>query len=157
MEGMPGKGHCRSLSFHDRCGTIGHAHTSFRDPFVFLLHSNVDRLFARRQVARTERLDPDRVYGPDATTKGSGDVQSGEPFWGILSPLEPWAGAAAQGAATGIVANVQATRPWAAPESEQLQARNHKDSKHHSVVIPAAYDSFAPRDGIWRGADLTEH
>src|ERR671935_271353 len=27
-------------------GTIGDPHRSFRDPFVFLLHSNVDRLFA---------------------------------------------------------------------------------------------------------------
>ena len=27
-------------------GTIGDSHTAFRDPFVFLIHSNVDRLFA---------------------------------------------------------------------------------------------------------------
>jgi hypothetical protein len=139
-------------------GTIGNPHTSFRDPFVFLLHSNVDRLFAQWQVQQNhaERLNPDTIYGADGATRGSGDVQSGDPFWGILSPLEPWAGAAAQNAATGIVANVQATRPWAAPESEQLQVRNQKDSKHYSVVIPAAYDTFAPRDGTWRGADLTQ-
>src|SRR5262249_17496970 len=28
-------------------GTISNAHVSFRDPFVFLLHSNVDRLLAK--------------------------------------------------------------------------------------------------------------
>jgi hypothetical protein len=44
-------------------GTIGNPHTSFRDPFVFLLHSNVDRLFAMWQIAagHPERLDPNRV------------------------------------------------------------------------------------------------
>src|SRR5205823_10185471 len=83
-------------------GTIGNAHTSFRDPFVFLLHSNVDRLFAtwQRQPGQEWRLDPNQVYGTDASSQGSGDVQSGDPFWGILSPLEPWAGVGAQTAAT---------------------------------------------------------
>jgi Common central domain of tyrosinase len=39
---------------------MGRAHISFRDPFVFLLHSNVDRLFARWQTdpAHPERLNP---------------------------------------------------------------------------------------------------
>jgi len=121
-------------------GTIGNAHTSFRDPFVFLLHSNVDRLFATRQKqpAQAWRLNPALVYGTDSTTQGSGDVQSGDPFWGILSPLEPWAGAGAQTPATGIVANVQATRPWAPPENEQVA----KDSTHPTVVSPRDYDSF---------------
>lgn len=117
-------------------GTIGNAHTSFRDPFVFLLHSNVDRLFAmwQRQPSHPERLDPNQVYGPETKSKGSGDVEEGEPEWGILSPLEPWAGPDAQTAETGIVANVQATRPWALPERmEEL-----KDSR--AVVIPRPYD-----------------
>jgi len=41
-------------------GTIGNPHTSFRDPFVFLLHSNVDRLFAmwQRQPSHPERQTP---------------------------------------------------------------------------------------------------
>jgi hypothetical protein len=121
-------------------GTIGNAHTSFRDPFVFLLHSNVDRLFAtwQKQPARAWRLDPALVYGADSTTQGSGDVQSGDPFWGILSPLEPWAAPEAQTPATGIVAHVQATRPWAPPENEQVV----KDSTHPTVVTPRDYDSF---------------
>jgi len=121
-------------------GTIGDPHTSFRDPFVFLLHSNVDRLFAtwQRQPGQTWRLDPNQVYGTDTSTQGSGDVQTGAPFWGILSPLEPWAGVNAQTPATGIIANVQATRPWAPPENEQVV----KDSKHPTVVAPRDYDNF---------------
>jgi len=118
-------------------GTIGNPHTSFRDPFVFLLHSNVDRLFAmwQRQPSHPERLDPNQVYGTETNTIGEGDVEEGEPEWGILSPLEPWAGPEAQTQATGIVENVQPTRPWASPENmEKL-----KDSR--AVVIPRHYDT----------------
>jgi hypothetical protein len=118
-------------------GTLGDAHTSFRDPFVFLLHSNVDRLFAlwQRQVGHPERLDPNRVYGSYSNTTGRGDVRLGDPYWGILSPLEPWAGPEAQTQATGIIRNVQAVRPWAPPENQQVV----KDSKHPSVVAPPLY------------------
>jgi hypothetical protein len=44
---------------------MGPRHRSFEDPFVFLLHSNVDRLFARWQTdpEHPERLNPDTVYG----------------------------------------------------------------------------------------------
>lgn len=137
-------------------GTIGNAHTSFRDPFVFLLHSNLDRIFAewQLQAGHPERLNPETVYGADTNTQGSGDVNFGNPNWGILSPLEPWAGPAAQSAATGIVANVHATRPWAPPEQEQLRPLNQKSSKHYSVVIPPAYDTFGA-GGSWAHADLT--
>jgi hypothetical protein len=120
-------------------GTIGNPHTSFRDPFVFLLHSNVDRLFAmwQRQPNHSERLNPNLVYGTDSNSKGSGDVQSGDPFWGIRSPLEPWAGPESQLPSTGVITNVQATRPWAAPENQQTV----KDSTHPSVVAPPLYDT----------------
>src|SRR5215472_3784151 len=42
-------------------------HDAFRDPFVFLLHSNVDRLFAMWQCDpnHPERLDPNTVYGAE--------------------------------------------------------------------------------------------
>src|SRR5262249_39817476 len=106
-------------------GTLSDAHTSFRDPFVFLLHSNLDRIFAEWQLqpGHPERLNPDTVYGGDSSTTGSGDTLSGA-NWGILSPMEPWAGPGAQTAATGIVANVGETRPWAAPEQEQRRPLN---------------------------------
>ena len=61
---------------------MGSAHVSFRDPFVFLLHSNVDRLFARWQTdpAHPERLDPNAVYGSE-----SGGA-------GLNNNIRPWSG-----------------------------------------------------------------
>jgi hypothetical protein len=123
-------------------GTLSDPHTSFRDPFVFLLHSNVDRLFAMWQLqsSHQERLNPHLVYGGETNSKGSGDVANAEVEdinWGILSPLEPWAGPGldTQTSETGIIANVRTTRPWASPENMQ----KFKDSR--AVVIPARYDT----------------
>jgi hypothetical protein len=95
-------------------GTIGHPHYSFHDPFVFLLHSNVDRLWARGQTAqgRAWRLDPNKTYGTAGTAAS------------IVSDLEPWAGA------TGL-------RPWGPPDNQQVA----KNSKHPSVVAPPRYDT----------------
>lgn len=99
--------------------TIGNGHTAFEDPFVFLLHSNVDRLFAMWQTAEGEewRLDPDQVYGSEGTSTGA---------TGILTPMEPWAGIDT------------ALRPWAPPENQQ----EVKDSRHPSVVRPPCYDTL---------------
>jgi hypothetical protein len=53
-------------------GTIGDPHTPFviGDPFVFLIHSNVDRLYATWQLQpeKAWRLDPDRIYGSESDT-----------------------------------------------------------------------------------------
>lgn len=99
--------------------TIGNGHTAFEDPFVFLLHSNVDRLWAMWQTAEGEewRLDPDRVYGDEAGTTGG---------TGIATPMEPWAGIDTE------------LRPWAPPENQQ----EVKDSRHPSVVRPPCYDTL---------------
>jgi hypothetical protein len=99
-------------------GTIGPAHTAFEDPFVFLLHSNVDRLFAQWQMNNNAfgnewRLLPGQVYGN----------QSSDPE--ITENLEPWAGG------TG-------TRPWTAGDGQIVI----KNSKHPSVVKPTCYDSI---------------
>jgi hypothetical protein len=118
-------------------GTIGDPHTSFRDPFVFLLHSNVDRLFAMWQLqpSHAERLDPNRVYGNETRSKGRGDVEDDTQNFGILSPIMPWASPEAQTSETGIVEHVKKTRPWAPPENmDQV-----KDSR--AVVIPRRYDT----------------
>lgn len=140
-------------SLHDQShgyigGTIGDAHTSFRDPFVFLLHANVDRLWAmwQRQHGHVDPSNLPAVYGSDAASTGSGDV-TGFANWGILSPLEPWAGPAAQNPSTGVIANVRATRPWAAPDNQQNDPANQKDSRHPSVVIPRPYDT-TPRSSF---------
>jgi hypothetical protein len=128
-------------------GTIQNTHTAFRDPFIFLLHSNADRLFAlwQLQPGHPERLNPLTVYGEESNSKGTGtvnwnsetDPNGSDPVWGILSPLEPWAGPEAQNDTTGIVANVRATRPWATPENQQVV----KNSCHPTVICPRHYDT----------------
>ena len=98
-------------------GSIGNGHTSFRDPFVFLLHTNVDRLFAMWQFADpVQRLDPMTVYGVDPNN----------PFW-YGRTLNPWDGAGR-------------TRPWAAPEFEDVE----KDYLDPSIVTPPRYDTLPP-------------
>jgi hypothetical protein len=119
-------------------GNLADPHISFRDPFVFLLHSNIDRLWAMWQRKdSTVRLDPAQVYGTQGNSQGSGDVEIGEPNWGILSPAEPWAGWGVQNAETGIVTNLWPIRPWFAPENEQ----SNKNFKEVSIVTPPRYDT----------------
>ena len=93
---------------------MGGQHISFRDPFVFLLHSNVDRLFARWQTdpVHTERLDPTTVYGSE----------SGDP--GLNGNIQPWSGGTNN-------------RPWAPPENQQTP----KTYKHLTIVFPPCYDT----------------
>jgi len=95
-------------------GTIGQPHASFRDPFVFLLHSNVDRLLAmwQAQAGQSWRLDPQQVYGTEGGVLGS-------------ALLEPWS-------------SDLTTRPWAPPENLQ----SPKNYKHPSVVAPPCYDTL---------------
>lgn len=109
-------------------GTVGQPHLSFRDPLVFLLHSNVDRLFAMWQTAagHPERLDPDHVYGPESGSPGRN---------GIVALMEPWAGNATNDP------EVLRVRPWAPPENEDRLEANRKNSRHPSVVRPPLYDS----------------
>jgi hypothetical protein len=96
---------------------MGGAHISFRDPFVFLLHSNVDRLYAMWQTTpgHPERLDPNTVYGADGISPSVLD-----------STIRPWNGSPAT------------VRPWAPPENEQVV----KTYKHPSVVRPPCYDTL---------------
>jgi hypothetical protein len=123
-------------------GNLLNPHISFRDPFVFLLHSNIDRLWAmwQRKDPAT-RVDPTKVYGTQENTKGHGDVESDdenkEPNWGILSPVEPWAGWGAQTTETGVIMNLWPIRPWFAPENEQI----NKNFKDVSIVTPPRYDT----------------
>lgn len=104
-------------------GNIRAAHLSFRDPFVFLLHANVDRLWAmwQTQPGRTERLDPTQVYGSDDFV--------GSP---IRDPLHPWAGW------NMSLGDEWPVRPWYTPENQQVV----KDCKHPSVVRPPCYDTL---------------
>lgn len=99
---------------------MGGLDISFRDPFVFLLHSNVDRLFARWQTnpAYPERLQQNTVYGSESNDTG------------LNGNVEPWS--------TGqSSANTRGIRPWSAPENEG-SPHNYKDP---SIVNPPNYDT----------------
>lgn len=110
---------------------MGGQHISFRDPFVFLLHSNVDRLFARWQTdpAHPERLVPNTVYG----TESNLDVVVGAATQNVNHLVEPWS----TGHSFDQFGAEHFTRPWYAPESEGIP----KTYKHPSVVTPPRYDT----------------
>jgi hypothetical protein len=110
---------------------MGGTHISFRDPFVFLLHSNVDRLFAlwQTQPGAQQRLDPDLVYGPESSDPG------------LNGNIEPWS----TGHSFDSFGMEHFTRPWYAPESEGVP----KTYKDPSVVTPPLYDT-TPTTPIWR-------
>jgi hypothetical protein len=106
-------------------------HNAFRDPFVFLLHSNVDRVFAMWQCdpSHPERLDPNQVYGAesnmnvDVTAVGIHSTQN------LTHLVEPFS------TGVGLFAVI---RPWAAPEN-QGQPHDYHDL---SVVAPPCYDTL---------------
>lgn len=97
-------------------GTLSNPHISFRDPFVFLLHSNVDRLFARWQTdpAHPERLDPNLVYGSESAAMNVN--------------VEPWSSGHGE---------FHDIRPWSAPE-EMNEPHTYRAL---SVVTPPCYDT----------------
>ena len=103
---------------------MGPQHRTFEDPFVFLLHSNVDRLFARWQTdpQHPERLNPDTIYG---TESASLDVL-----------VEPWS----TGHSFDTFGREHFTRPWFVPENEGVQ----HTYKHPSLVTPPRYDTNHP-------------
>lgn len=135
-------------------GTIGDPHISFRDPFVYLLHSNTDRLFAlwQLQPGHPERLDPATVYGSEGNSvteyAGGVDTHDGHDFvedpddivWGLSTPMLPWSGfefdARDFGGQSRRLAIIP-IRPWAAPENEQRETK----AKDPSVVAPPKYDT----------------
>ncbi len=97
-------------------GTLDNLHASFRDPIVFLLHSNVDRLFARWQTdpAHTDRLNPTLVYGSESAAMNVN--------------VEPWS------SGHGDFHDI---RPWSDPESMD----EPHTYKALSVVTPPCYDT----------------
>jgi hypothetical protein len=129
-------------------GVIGDPHTSFRDPFVFLLHSNVDRIFAAWQSVKKHyqwRQDPKLVYGSESNSEAIGSTHP-HVFVGIRTLISPWAGVENPKTEPGI----NDVRPWAWPENwhkhpDLYPREKPKDSTDLSVVIPPKYDKF-PED-----------
>ncbi len=120
-------------------------HNAFRDPFVFLLHSNVDRIYARWQTdpAHPERLNPSTVYGSESNK----DVTVCDGFDNVVQNLthlvEPWS--------TGI-GKYHAIRPWAPPENQGFRHDYH----HSSVVTPPRYDTnYPPKGSVLHVAQTT--
>jgi len=110
---------------------MGGQHISFRDPFVFLLHSNQDRIYARWQTDPThpERLEPSTVYGTDSNL----DVVVGSVTQNVNHNVEPWS----TGHSVDEFGVAHNTRPWYAPES----LGEPKNYKHPSIVFPPCYDT----------------
>lgn len=107
---------------------MGGQHISFRDPFVFLLHSNVDRLFAMWQFKDPQtRLNPNTVYG----TESNLDVVVGAHTQNVNHYVEPWS----TGHSEDQFGVPHVTRPWSGPEN---QGQPHT-YKHLSVVTPPCY------------------
>ena len=118
-------------------------HIAFRDPFVFLLHSNVDRIYALWQTdpAHPERLDPNTVYGAESRVDVSvlGDIQNTSHL------VEPWS--------TGV-GRFHAIRPWEPTHENQGTPHDYHDM---SVVTPPTYDTSPhPRFLLQTGTPISE-
>ncbi len=109
-------------------------HDAFRDPFVFLLHSNVDRIYAQWQTdpARSERLDPNTVYGAESSLDVPvPDLLGNTQIQNLTHLVEPWS--------TGIqITENRPIRPW--EPTHENQGYPH-DYHHSSVVAPPRYDT----------------
>jgi hypothetical protein len=111
-------------------GTIGGgpfaAHFSFHDPFVFLLHSNMDRLWAtwQRMPGRQSRLNPATAYGTILADESLPANYFDE--W-----VQPWAGVDSGGTVQTDL------NPWKSDVSQQA----HIPYNDPSIIIPRSYDT----------------
>lgn len=114
---------------------MGNQHISFRDPFVFLLHSGVDRLFAEWQANPAEPAYPARLMGE--TVYGSEtdlDVTVLAGIQNVSHLVEPWS----TGHSFDQFGSEHFTRPWYAPEN-QGEPHNYKVP---AIVTPPCYDTL---------------
>ncbi|HEU4710062.1 MAG TPA: tyrosinase family protein [Pyrinomonadaceae bacterium] len=96
-------------------GNMSSVPTAAEDPFFFLLHGNVDRLWAQwqRNPAFLSRLDPATAYDADSANVN------------ITTNMRPW-----DGTGTSI-------QPWTIADGYIVA----KNAKHTSVVSPPIYDT----------------
>lgn len=111
-------------------GTITQPHFSFHDPMVFLLHSNLDRLWAtwQRAPGHPERLDTG-IDPATGTARAYGNVLAdlGLPSTYYDELVQPWAGGAGN---TDL-------EPWLSDVSQQI----HVAYKDAPIILPASYDT----------------
>ncbi|KAH0558735.1 hypothetical protein GP486_004621 [Trichoglossum hirsutum] len=107
-------------------------HDAFRDPFVYLLHSNVDRIYAMWQSdpAHPERLDPQLVYGTESNLEVDVFAAGLPSKQNLNNPVEPWS------TGKGQYHNV---RPWEPTHENQGDPHDYHDL---SVVAPPCYDTL---------------
>jgi hypothetical protein len=137
-------------------GTIGDPHTAFRDPFIFLLHSNVDRLFAAWQLRKGKefeyRLDPNKVYGSEMDTEAKGST-SPYVVVGLRTLLSPWCGVGypydipkTRRSREKEEPGVNDVRPWTYPENWHRDSarplEKPKNSLDPTIVTPRLYDKL---------------
>ena len=147
-------------------GSIGNSHTAFRDPFVFLIHSNVDRLFAAWQLRKgfEWRLQPDKVFGDDEKNTVAYGSTAPRVMVGLKTMLSPWCGI---GYPYGNYATTEEgkteepgvydVRPWAFPDNWHRDPNRYpheqpRNSLDLSVVTPRQYEF--PDEGIEYNHDL---
>src|SRR6266704_2355252 len=112
LEGTP---HNYSHVYIGGNGDMSSIPTAARDPFFFMLHANVDRLWAQwqRDPGSLSRLDPATTYGTETTNVN------------ITTPLAPW-----NGTGTSI-------QPWTTAGAYIVS----KVPANPSVVSPPIYDA----------------
>src|SRR5204863_8039897 len=103
-------------------GTLSIEHLAGSDPFFFLYHSQVDRLFAlwQLQPGHPDRLNGSTVFG----ALGSSTAAN--------STMLPWDGS------QGII-------PWVAGNTEPTGGIDAKTPKDPSVVVPPCYETNPPQ------------
>ncbi|HEX9986223.1 MAG TPA: tyrosinase family protein [Thermoanaerobaculia bacterium] len=86
-------------------GNMSFVSSAAEDPFFFLLHGNVDRLWSQwqRNIANVSRLDPALVYG--SLTSNVNITTAMAPWNGVGTPIEPWTGLG------GYIVSKNATNP----------------------------------------------
>jgi hypothetical protein len=109
-------------------------HDAFRDPFVFLIHSNVDRIYAQWQTdpLHTERLEEITVYGAESNLDVPvDDLLGNTQIQNLTHLVEPWS--------TGIqISENRPIRPWEPTHENQGVPHTYHDI---SVVAPPCYDT----------------
>jgi hypothetical protein len=127
--------HAAAQSAHNNAhvyigGTLSNSHYSFHDPFVFLLHSNLDRLWAtwQRAPGHPERLDVN-IDPLTGTARAYGNVlaDQGLPSTYYDELVQPWAG----GAANTLL------EPWRSDVSQQIYVMYREPP----IVLPPSYDT----------------